>query len=147
MFLDDELMGIVTLQDIGSFKIVAGKNLRVFHEVGTLETQSFGVAKIIADKDYKGKTGLNKGDIAYVVLDNLIKFKIHIAPICIKPEEGPYSDWFLQNGQNATVFGWGYTASGGEPSDELKSLVIPFVPLDKCRQEASSTFVRYVLDG
>lgn len=134
----------MTLNHIGTFSVIPGKVARDFNENGAFERQVFGVAKIVKDRNYNGKSSYNRGDLAFVVLDNLIKYQVNVAPICLNPEN---DGWALQTGQKATVFGWGFTTSSGAPSEVLRTLVVPYMPLEKCRENATDVFRPFILDG
>lgn len=123
--------------------MVAGKFYRDFLKEEIFKTQTFGISKIESDPQYKGLYGANKGDISIVVLNGLIKYELHIAPICMK-----YSGQRnLVRGSKGWVFGWGNTESGGSPSDTLKSIEVPYVRYSTCRRQSDPSFLTFITDG
>lgn len=143
MFLDVESENGVTLAPISSFQIVAGKFFRDFLKDEIFKTQTFGVAKIETNSAYRGLFGSNHGDISIVVLNGLIKYELHIAPICMK-----YSGQKnIVTGSKGWVFGWGNTETGGSPSDTLKSIEVPYVRWRTCRRQSKPEFLPFITNG
>lgn len=143
----EENYGTVTLNPIESFRIVAGKYYRDFNKKEVYPIQEFGVENIICPQHYKGQFGNNVGDLAVVVLDDLIIFQPHIAPACMKYELFFSSDYEIANQTLGLVAGWGNTESDGQLSDYLKSIEVPYVPLEQCLNESSQTFAPFITKG
>lgn len=49
-------------------------------------------------------------------------------------------------GTQGKVAGWGLTKLNEEPSEILKSINIPIVPLDQCRNEATKDYKPFITD-
>lgn len=67
------------------YRVVAGKYFRDFNDRRENNTyQTLGVDKVHFVNGYIDYEGFYANDIAIVILNNFIEYKIHVAPICIQ---------------------------------------------------------------
>ena len=140
-----DIIGGVESDSIESFTVVTGKLYRDFNAKETYPTQNFGLTKIIKHELYRGTFGYNSHDIALLVLDGFIEFWPHTAPICLDLALD-FDQRILSGGNLGKVSGWGLTKINDEPSEILKSINIPVVPLDQCKSEAPDDYKPFITD-
>lgn len=111
--------------------MAAGKYYRDFNDSRETNTyQIFGLEKIHLVSGYQGVEGLYGNDIAVIILNNYIEFRVNVAPICIRDykfEEKP-----VPAGIVGRVAGWGLIQSGGDPSETLKAIDLAIVRREEC---------------
>lgn len=80
-------------------------------------------------------------DIAVIETNNVFVLSEYVQPVCLD-----VSNSFIHPGcrkQIPSVSGWGYTQDGGL-SNVSKSLEIPLVPYDACRQQIPEKYEEYL---
>lgn len=70
--------------NVSLFKLKVGKRLKEFDDKReTTETQTISIKNITNFETWKGSENGFLGDIAILILEDYIKFKPHILPVCI----------------------------------------------------------------
>lgn len=94
--------GRVEDSDAGSIRVRLGEHDRSQKSPDTVER---AVERLITHEDFE--TGINRNDIALIVMDRDITFNRYISPVCL-----PYSRTIIRDniaGENAYASGWGQT--------------------------------------
>ena len=137
---------MITLNPLKIFQVVAGKFFRDFDNVEDQVTQTFNVIKI-SSPGFKGTAGLNEADIASLVLDDFIVYQPHISPICIDLNIEFSSQYELAPHTRGFIGGWGNTGGNQTPSDILRSIEMPVVAHQTCKNEAIAEFEPFIIAG
>lgn len=115
------------------FRVAAGKTFSDFTAVES--SLSFNVKEIIYVKDkYADYSNNYLGDIALLILDPMIEFRSGISPICI-PYGLELEDKIVPVGWEGIIAGFGRTSNNGLISERLKSIELPAVERNHCKQE------------
>ena len=67
-------------------------------------------------------------DIALIEMDEPIRFKSHIRPICLPDKEADYV------GKSVSVIGWGHRMMGGQASSVLREVEVDVMTRKKCEK-------------
>lgn len=124
------------------YRVVTGKYFRGWDQPEPLPTQRIPVLEIRRLAKYRDEAGLYDGDIALLVLRDVIEFHSYVAPICLRLPADAAS--VPLEGQWGQVAGWGVEESGRQ-SGELKWLQLPVVARAECLAQVDESFVKYVL--
>lgn len=90
------------------------------------------VEKFIIDPSWDSTQGTKYiGDIAIAFLTNNVKYNDYIRPICLNSHVNSI-DSYIDNGQMATVTGWGTTENSNGRADKAREVVIPMVKTLQC---------------
>lgn len=121
------------------YRVVAGKYYRAFNDPRENNTyQTVGIEKIIIAEGYIDYEGLFSGDIAILILNNYLEYKINVAPICITNYK--FDEKIVPPGTSGLVAGWGLVSSGGDPSDRLKQVELPVIQREQCLKAVDQSF-------
>lgn len=80
--------------------------------------------------NYKYKQSHNH-DIALLKLQKSVTFTDYIIPICLGPKT--FTENLLKSAPLSVVSGWGRLRYGGEGSDKLQKVEVPFVDRTECK--------------
>lgn len=123
------------------YRVSAGKVYRAYDDPRETNTfQTFAVDRVQIWDKYEDFDGNYEFDIAIVILNQFIEFRVHIAPICIEynydlEERSVPTDWV------GRVAGWGLEESGGAPSSVLKIIEIPVISRNVCKESFKNSNV------
>lgn len=118
------------------FRVVAGKTSSIYYsedEDPKAKSQYFEVKKIYTAG---GFTEYYDADIAMVVVRGNIKFKSHIAPICLPfgiSDEHPV-------GSVGILPGWSFSSRYGEHNHNLQTIELSVLHKEQCLASTSATF-------
>ncbi|XP_049821425.1 modular serine protease isoform X2 [Aethina tumida] len=124
--------------DIKEFKVAVGKYYRILDHPDDIYAQIRNVSKIWYPEMYRGSLQHYIGDIALIQAETPFTMTKHVQPICFDKS----NILTLEPGQYGVVTGWGYTQHGGQPSDELHEIKIPYEDSALCKTRLPTDFVR-----
>lgn len=124
------------------YMVGIGKYYRDYYADEPLSIQQISVLEIKHNQDYIDLDGLYQNDIAILLLSEIIIFRAHVAPICIKQLYN--QDKILASGKIGRIAGWGITETGGEPSPILKILDVPSVGHHDCISMAKPEYRQFI---
>jgi hypothetical protein len=138
------LLESVVMEDLAEYKIAVGKYFRDYDANEAYSTQFLNIQEAISVPGYDGYMGFYSADFIVLVLDDFIKFRQHVIPICIDNDFDLEEEINLQHGLIGTVSSWGFTNVDGQPSEVLKIAKLPTVEFFQCKREAPSNFKQFV---
>ncbi|XP_049821429.1 modular serine protease-like isoform X2 [Aethina tumida] len=124
--------------DEREFKVAVGKYYRILDHPDDIFAQISNVSKIWYPDSYRGSLQHWVGDIALIQAQTRFTINNHVLPICLDKSR----ILTLEPDTVGIVTGWGYTQPGGQPSDELREIDIPYVDSAKCRTRLPTDFAR-----
>ncbi|XP_050559584.1 modular serine protease-like isoform X1 [Spodoptera frugiperda] len=125
------------------YAVQAGKLFRDWNDEQDEEVQQRDVIDIKIPPHYRGVQTNFQYDLAIVILEKSLFFKMLVQPVCL--DFGPEMDKrHLKPGSMGKVAGWGYTSEAGEPSPYLKVADLPSVGIQQCLNETSFAFKVYI---
>lgn len=126
------------------YRITAGKFHRLYDDTNeSNKVQVFAVDKIHHVSGYSDYNGLFANDIALLILNQYIEFKVNIAPICFDYDL-TFDEKTVPTGWIGRVAGWGLTQSSGLPSNDLKMIELPVVGREECIRVVGTSFAPFV---
>ncbi|VDP29021.1 unnamed protein product [Heligmosomoides polygyrus] len=69
-------------------------------------------------------------DISLLRLSEPVNFTDHIQPVCVAKNQAK-----VGNNRSAYVTGWGTTSEGGQVSNKLRQVIVPFLSPKECERE------------
>uniref|UniRef100_A0A2H1VLP9 SFRICE_019520 n=1 Tax=Spodoptera frugiperda TaxID=7108 RepID=A0A2H1VLP9_SPOFR len=125
------------------YAVQAGKLFRDWNDEQDEEVQQRDVIDIKIPPHYRGVQTNFQYDLALVILEKSLFFKMLVQPVCL--DFGPEMDKrHLKPGSMGKIAGWGYTSEAGEPSPYLKVADLPSVGIQQCLNETSFAFKVYI---
>ncbi|XP_044757881.1 uncharacterized protein LOC123316036 [Coccinella septempunctata] len=125
------------------YRVAAGKYYRSYDHVNDTDAEFSEIEEIFVYERYKASTLHYVGDIAILVTKEAFNASQFIQRVCI--DWDPYS---LYEGRllntSGVVTGWGYTVRGGELSEVLKEIYLPYVDYNQCFDATPDEFKAYV---
>lgn len=119
-----------------SYRIAAGKSYSSLDHVEL--SQTFEIKEIHYQDSYEGYGNNYNADIALVTLETSIVFRAGISPICV-PLGLKLEEKSLSTGTVGIVAGFGRTSSSGSVSDRLKTIELPVVERNYCKDQTGLT--------
>ena len=140
--------GNVRLEKLERYKVAAGKYFSDLNATEALPVQIFNVFDVRGVDGYNGYEGLYTADIALVILAERVQFKPHISPVCLDYDHRLGLKSRSPVGQLGSFCGFGWTEFDGttEHSLELKSLDVPVVSYQECKN-SSDDFSKFITSG
>ncbi|CAH0559645.1 unnamed protein product [Brassicogethes aeneus] len=134
--VDENKDGTISITP-GNFEVAVGKFYRQYRHPEDKDAQYSPVKEILPSGDYRGSFGSYTSDIALLVVKIEFKPSKMVQPVCRDNSNIIH----LTAGQLGVVTGWGYTKHGGEASNELRELVVPFEEDSICRSKLPLEYV------
>jgi hypothetical protein len=95
----------------------------------------FHISEIMVHPDWNVLTKPYEADIAIAILKEPVEFSSNVTNICLNSPTKPVDDNFID--QSGFVAGWGHTESSFEAVSELRTVTVPIVERDKCKESTA----------
>ncbi|XP_056630656.1 modular serine protease-like [Diorhabda sublineata] len=128
----EDSKGAVVDKDI--LRIAVGKYYNKFMDPRDTQAQYSSISEILVHSKYKGEAQNFASDIAFLVTTDTLLLSKVVQPVCYHN----LNNIPLNNRMQGVITGWGYTTAGGNPSDELKEILIPYKEDGTCEAELPS---------
>ena len=110
------------------------------HDVGDTEADRRVVASIT---DHPNYNFTNKSfDISILTLVSALTFTSAVAPICLPSSTGNANTYLDYSNHEATVTGWGLTATGGQAANTLQEVELTILANSECEEAWGSQIKR-----
>ena len=110
------------------------------HDVGDTEADRRAVASI-TDHPYFNIIE-KQFDISILTLASSLTFTSAVAPICLPSSTANANTYSEYSNHDATVTGWGLTATGGQASDTLREVELKILANSECEEAWGSQIKR-----
>ena len=110
------------------------------HDVGDTEAERRAISSII-DHPYFDYTDKNL-DISILTLISALTFTSAVAPICLPSSTANGNTYSEYSNHDATVTGWGLTATEGTASNTLQEVDLTILPNSECVEAWGSQIKR-----
>ena len=110
------------------------------HDVGDTEAERRAISSII-DHPYFDYTDKNL-DISILTLISALTFTSAVAPICLPSSTANGNTYSEYSNHDATVTGWGLTATGGQASNTLQEVELTILENSECEEAWGSQIER-----
>ncbi|KYB29441.1 hypothetical protein TcasGA2_TC031984 [Tribolium castaneum] len=116
--------------NVDEFTVGVGKNSIRLDDTSDVHAQFSGLQDIIVPKQFNGLYTNLLADIALLVSKKNFTISFSVQPVCL--------DWAnsinLTHNSKGYISGWGYTAEGTKPADDLQELEVSIVSNQDCSQ-------------
>ena len=110
------------------------------HDVGDTEADRRAISSITNHPHYNFT---NKNfDISLLTLVSALTFTSAVAPICLPSSTVNANTYSEYSNHDATVTGWGLTATGGQASDTLREVELKILANSECEEAWGSQIKR-----
>ncbi|CAG9857725.1 unnamed protein product [Phyllotreta striolata] len=124
--------------DKATVQIAVGKYYNSYRDPRDNQSQYSNIKSIFVHEHYQGSVQNYVADIALLqTTDKLLLSKV-VQPVCYLN----LATQHLDSSMTGVVVGWGYTQSGGQPSDDLKELTVPYKDKATCFKELPPEWAR-----
>ena len=110
------------------------------HDVGDMEADRRAVASISNHPEFNADD--QQFDISILTLVSALTFTSAVAPICLPSSTANANAYSEYSNQDATVTGWGLTATGGQASDTLREVELKILANSECEEAWGSQIKR-----
>ncbi|KAL3276513.1 hypothetical protein HHI36_011891 [Cryptolaemus montrouzieri] len=125
------------------YRVAAGKYYLSYDDPRDTDAEFSEIEEIHSPGDYKGNIYDYDNDIAVLVTKIAFNTTEYIQRCCVDFNQfSSYESQLL--GAIGTVTGWGYTIRGGNQSQELKELNLPYVDHTTCYRTVPYDYKKYV---
>jgi secreted trypsin-like serine protease len=122
----------------GSISIKAGSHRIGARPANDNQIQHVAVRRIVNHPEYRRPTQFSN-DVSILELATPLTLGSHVSPICIPAADN--GNTVAGNGNTAFVTGHGTTRSGGQISEALMQVIVPFVSNEQCGQSYGSSAI------
>lgn len=141
-FWDESLNETYDYEHLSQIK--TGKSSREYDDnVETGIVQTFGVYNVIRDMFYTGIKGFYEGDIALVMLSDIIEFNPYTLPICYD-DQLEEEEQYVSPDLEGVLGGWGVDKASGKLSSTLNLFELSVISLEKCKSESTEEFLAFL---
>ena len=110
------------------------------HDVGDTEADRRAVASISDHPDFNDTA--KQFDVSILTLVSALTFTSAVAPICLLSSTASGNTYPEYSNHDATVTGWGLTATGGEAANTLQEVELTILPNSECEEAWGSQIKR-----
>ena len=110
------------------------------HDVGDEEADRRAVASISNHPEYNAVD--QQFDISILTLVSALTFTSAVAPICLPSSTANANTYSEYSNHDATVTGWGLTATGGQGANTLQEVELTILANSECEEAWGSQIKR-----